>query len=399
MAFRVARMARARSGSFRARKGIPTDVRNEYAALYGRRWEELFRAPPDCTPQRAKALRAEWEAEIETRFATLRAKQRGEGHDLTQKQARALAGEWYREFTAQHEDNPGHPDEWDTVLSELTSTAEEASRYDGKVDAEYVRETFPWLAREAARFLARKGETLTPAAADLFLTTLLGQDIQAAILLGRRASGDYSPDQHLQTLPVYSRPKAVNGSKAINSSHGQTCIGLFEAFVRAKKPAPSTVDSWGRVLAALDVHLKANGWAIDDYSPDEAQVWASSLITEERSAYTVKNTYVKAARTVLAWARRQKLITANPFADVSIDVPRKAQTREDGKAFSEAEQQTILKAALAIKDTKVPLRPLAAGLPGSAPTAVPVLARSRSYVVRTSNSVKLKPKALHSATR
>jgi hypothetical protein len=84
-----------------------------YAAMHGRRWEELFRAPPDVSPQRAKALRAEWEAVIETRFATLRAKKRGEGHDLTQKQAHALAGEWYRWFTGPHEENPGSPDHWE----------------------------------------------------------------------------------------------------------------------------------------------------------------------------------------------------------------------------------------------------------------------------------------------
>jgi predicted RNase H-like nuclease len=72
-----------------------------------------------------------------------------------------------------------------------------------------------------------------------------------------------------------------------------------------------------------------------------------------RSAYTVKNTWVGAVRIVLQWACRQKLLKNNPLADVVIDVPRKAQTREDGKAFSEAEQQKILKAALGVMDTGV----------------------------------------------
>jgi hypothetical protein len=49
---------------------------------------------------------------------------------------------------------------------------------------------------------------------------------------------------------------------------------------------------------------------------------------------------------MLAWAVREKLIASNPFADVSVDVPRETQAREDGKGFSEAEQQTILRAAL-----------------------------------------------------
>ena len=58
--------------------------------------EALFHAPSDCSVQRAKVLLGEWEAEINNRIAVLRAKQRGEGHDLTQKQAHALAGEWYK---------------------------------------------------------------------------------------------------------------------------------------------------------------------------------------------------------------------------------------------------------------------------------------------------------------
>jgi hypothetical protein len=45
MAFRMASMTRVKSGDFKARKGIPKDVRDDYQALYGVRWEELFRAP------------------------------------------------------------------------------------------------------------------------------------------------------------------------------------------------------------------------------------------------------------------------------------------------------------------------------------------------------------------
>lgn len=119
VAFRVARMVRVKSGAFKTRIGIPKDVREAYAALYGVRWEELFRAPPDCTPQRAKVLRAEWEAEIENRIETLRAKQRGEGRDLTQRQVHALAGEWYRWFTAPYEENPSSPGRWDSLREAL----------------------------------------------------------------------------------------------------------------------------------------------------------------------------------------------------------------------------------------------------------------------------------------
>jgi hypothetical protein len=120
-------MARVKSGAIKARKGIPKDVRDEYAVLYGKRWEELFHVPADCSPARAKALRAEWEAEIETRFETLRARQRGEGHDLTRSQAAGLAGEWYKWFVARCEDNPGTASDWDAAHYEVTSAITEAT--------------------------------------------------------------------------------------------------------------------------------------------------------------------------------------------------------------------------------------------------------------------------------
>jgi integrase len=362
MAFRVARMARVKSGALKARKAIPEDVKDDYQALYGKRWEELFRTPAGCSPQRAKTLHGAWLEEIESRIAVLRAKQRGEGHDLTQKQALALAGEWYRWFTGPYDDDPGKPDRWADLHEALWELLIHAAGDEetGTVDLEApeVRtEIHPRLAAEAKtdQFLASKGEVLTPEAMALFLNEVIRQFSEATKLLERKARRDYSPDQHLQTLPLYDRPNALNGPK--RSKSGKTCVGLFEAHVKGRQPAASTVDRWRVVFTALDQHL--NGRDIDDFSPEQAQRWATSLIgsgSPKRSARTVKDIWISAVRTVLTWALKQKLVASNPFADVLIDVPRKAQTREDGKAFSEAEQQTILKAALAIKDTSTPVK-------------------------------------------
>jgi integrase len=131
---------------------------------------------------------------------------------------------------------------------------------------------------------------------------------------------------------------------------------LFGAYVEAVKPAKSTITRWRVVFITLDAYLK--GRSVDDLDPDEAQRWIASLITSKRKARTVKDTWASASRTVFAWAVGQKLIGANPFADVAktIRVPRQAKNREDGKAFSEAEQQTILKAALAVKDISTPVK-------------------------------------------
>src|SRR5215470_3958527 len=139
MAFRVARMARVKSGAFKARKVIPADVRPAYQGLYGVRREALFRAPPECSPQQAKALHGAWLEEIESRIEALRAKQRGEGHDLTQRQAHALAGEWYRWFTGPYEENPGSPDRWES-LCETLNIITPVDPETGHIDWDEVRE-------------------------------------------------------------------------------------------------------------------------------------------------------------------------------------------------------------------------------------------------------------------
>jgi hypothetical protein len=102
------RMAKLRhdpqSGSWRSRKEIPKDIRDAYWAIYRKKREEIFHAKADCPVSQVKVRFSEWQSEIDSRFAALRAKQRGEGRDLTQRQADALAGDWYRWFTSGDKD-------------------------------------------------------------------------------------------------------------------------------------------------------------------------------------------------------------------------------------------------------------------------------------------------------
>jgi hypothetical protein len=95
--FCVSSLRRVASGAFKARKRIPADVRVDYQALYGPAWEVKLTIPAGTTPQRAKVLHTEWLAELEGRIATLRGRNGPNGgQDLTQRQAAALAGDWYR---------------------------------------------------------------------------------------------------------------------------------------------------------------------------------------------------------------------------------------------------------------------------------------------------------------
>lgn len=94
---------------------------------------------------------------------------------------------------------------------------------------EYVRDkVHPWFAGTADQFLAGRGEALTPAARTLFLDELISEFHTAVTRLGRNAAGDYSPDQHLHTLPEYRR-KAAPQSAAPRS--GKTVMQLFEGYI------------------------------------------------------------------------------------------------------------------------------------------------------------------------
>lgn len=90
MALRIVALVRAKDGSWFARKGIPEDVRDPYARLFGVRREAHLRLPRDTSHHEAKTRCAEWIADVETRIATLRAQSNGEGQPLTKLNAIAL---------------------------------------------------------------------------------------------------------------------------------------------------------------------------------------------------------------------------------------------------------------------------------------------------------------------
>jgi hypothetical protein len=108
----------------------------------------------------------------------------------------------------------------DALWHLLELVAADYGTHEIDMEAREVREEIhPKLADEAktAQFLASKGEVLTLAAMEMFLDAVLQEFLEAAKLLKRRASGDYSPDQHLQTLPEYRR-----ATRAVAPRSGKT---------------------------------------------------------------------------------------------------------------------------------------------------------------------------------
>ena len=93
----------------------------------------------------------------------------------------------------------------------------------------------------------------------------------------------------------------------------------------------------------LDLDQLFDGRDAASINEDEAKAWADGLVTAKRAPSTVNSIWCNAARTVFAWARQERKLKQNPFAETSVTQPRKARTR--GKHFLAHEIKLILKSA------------------------------------------------------
>jgi integrase len=352
----MAALTRGKSGTYKVRKGIPKDVQAEYARLYGQRHEAKLTLPATLSPAQAKSRATEWLSEVEARIDTLRAKRRGQGHSLTHRQTVALAGDWYRWFIAQHEENPGSPEGWEQNFWALISALEEHAEDNSEPwkDLEWTRTTEvrpavrPLIAKEARaeEFLTSRGTALTGEAYGAFVDALVDEYINAALLLERRAKGDYSADTRLDELPKFApAPKP-------HQNTGLTPWVLFEQWVATKKPGPSTVGRWRSVFLDLQRHFQ--GQTASQISEDDSQAWAEQLVGSERSARTVNDVWLSAVNTVFGWAVKARKLSSNPFKGVTVAQPRIAQTRET-KEFADAEAALVLSSSSALPN--IPARP------------------------------------------
>jgi integrase len=379
MPIRMAKLTRSKNGDFVSRKGIPADVREAYTRLFRgdakpalrvtraggtptvpKVWEELFKLPGSTSPSAAKVAWAEWCAEIDTRVATLRAAAKGEGRPLTQVSALALAGRWYSWFLAQHEHDAHLPSHWSKLRDYFVWDVigrEAPDKYKADTDADphwewakaaevrdAVRPVIAELARVAS-FLSSAGMALDDNAYKLFTNAVSDLLFGAFCILEQRANGDFTPDETPKQFPVFD-----NG--ATHRAVGLSCWALFEAWVKSAKRAGSSVRRVRGVFIELEAKFaRTSAGAL---TARDARAWIDSLITEERTAFTVANIWLANSKSVFRWGFEQELIPANPFAGIKVTKQRQIRERP-GKTFTKKEAATILEASQQITDLKTPM--------------------------------------------
>jgi hypothetical protein len=275
MARVATKLTPTKGGGFTARKRIPEDVQADYLERYGVRWEARLSLDPGTPILLARAKHREWLSEIESRVANIRAEKKGEGRLLTPKDARALAGEWYRWFTERHLQRAQPAPHWEDLRERVGDVLRDemllfAEGPDDEVDEIWERspetreDVRPILADwgETAQFLRLKRLVLDEPSRNLFLDYLYGDFAAALNLLIKRARGDYSEDTYELRFPKFENAR--------DTGHGPW--QLFELWVGAVKPAPATVDRWRGVFLQLATEFTGRG--AGSITPEEAQEWA-----------------------------------------------------------------------------------------------------------------------------
>lgn len=319
----MAALKRTETGLWAARKVIPADVR----AAYGKR-EEKKTWPAELPTGQAKAEYGAWLTGVEDRIALLRAASASDPVHFTQRQCRALAGEWYKAQVAQHEDDPGRAVDWE-ITREQMEPDDPAEREAGLVKAT------DWLIAERDLLLRESGLHLRAGPAAMLLQEMGHLALALCDLMQRRAEGDYGADPLEATLPQLvtepTQPKAVVSLTA-----------LFEDYEKAGALSPHTARKWRSVVASFVQHLGHDDAA--KVTRADAHAWFDALILRGLSVRTVRMTYRAAVARVFAVGVQKGRLESNPMERLEVFGPKAVQTRR--KDISDSEAQTILKAAL-----------------------------------------------------
>lgn len=318
MGIAMVALTRNKSGLWAARKAIPADVR----AAYGKH-EEKKTWPAALSQAQAKAEFAAWLTAIEDRIAMLRAVADQTPVTLSKRQARALAGEWYKATVAAHEDDPGGELDW--MFS--ADATEPRIGPDGKPGK-------PFLVEQRDDFLTSKGLRLEAASADALLQEMEDLWPQLCALMERRARGDYGPDPIAPTLPAL---EAAPRKPLVAVSITQ----LFEDYAATGTASPHTVRKWRTAVAKFVAHIGHDD--ATKVTRADASGWFAAMVAGGLTVKTVAMTYRAALSRVFKVAYDRGQLADNPFARLEVIGPKQADTRR--KSLSDTEARTILGAA------------------------------------------------------
>lgn len=125
-------------------------------------------------------------------------------------------------------------------------------------------------------------------------------------------------------------------------------MSMFDGYVKERKPKPATVRAWRRQITAFIAFVGHDN--AGNLEPQDIARWKEHLLNKvsktgkKLNAYTVKDTYLSAIKTTLAWAKENSHISINPAAGIRVRTTARIKLRDPG--LTDAEAIAILSATM-----------------------------------------------------
>jgi integrase len=261
---------------------------------------------------------------------------------LSQKQAVALAGELYRAFVKDFEENPGSYEKWANVLL-MNEEARSGDYGRGALmiahKAKVQRSMEDRFGPLTDALLRGKGLVLCEDSRERVLSEVSKALDQAASQIKKFADGDYAPDPRANRFPAFQKPSEKR-------PHSFTMTAMFAAWEKEAiqlNRASATPNRYRSVFTNFRAFLGHDD--ATKITAEDVIRFKDARLAEGISGKTIKDADLAALKSVFGWAVENKRLLSNPAADVTVRVSKQKFERENG--FTDEEAKTILQTALA----------------------------------------------------
>ncbi|MDW4497270.1 DUF6538 domain-containing protein [Sulfitobacter sp. D35] len=278
---------------------------------------------------------------------------------ITERQAAALAGDYYRSLVQQYGDNPGDPERWETAMDPLVEVADEEADISHNQRGKLLERLH---GAEADRWLGERGMTVDGSSRDLLLTEFNRAALDACETLRKRAVGDWTQDTKADRFPSWMPPTAAKGAAPAVAQQktgvtGEVSGGTSNSLLTLHGIWEEQHEkSGGRLKGRRGPRMMVEAFIAYAGHSDatrityiQAQAWASSLRDGEKpkAARTVNDTYVAHLKAILNQPEAKRMLGGgNPFSGVSVKAEKKTKLRSQG--FTSEEAVKVLRAAMAV---------------------------------------------------
>lgn len=321
-----------KTGIYWLRKGVPEDLR----ALVSKREEKRSLGTKD--PVEARRLHATALAEVEAKWAALRAGPRS----LTNQEAHRLAAPAYDRWLEAYRDDPDSQRAWRTDLFDLMWSGRSPPDVvlsptfltTFNPDEAGLREQEAWCEQGAKDVLTAHG-LIVDEASQLKLARALAAAVhRASLKLAQYGKGEFDDQPHQPTAGVV-RAKQKTTSTPVSFET------LVAGWAAETKPTPKTLYEWRRVLGHLATfvgHSDASRLTADDLV-----AWKAQMIEAGLNGKTIRDGKIAPVRAILRWAVDNRRLASNSAERITVDVKAAPGTKK--RSFTDQEAATVLRAA------------------------------------------------------